>query len=38
MQAAGVTHLHYSTMELDYSPEEHIAAIRDFAEQSGVGR
>ena len=37
-QAAGVTHLHYSTMELDYSPEQHITAIREFAEQSGVGR
>ncbi|MYI83168.1 MAG: LLM class F420-dependent oxidoreductase [Chloroflexi bacterium] len=36
-EAAGVTHLHISTMEQGYTPEQHISAIRDFAEQYGVG-
>ena len=37
VEAAGVTHLHISTMEQGYTPEQHIGAIRDFAEQYGVG-
>ncbi len=36
-EAAGVTHLHISTMEQGYTPEQHLSAIRDFAEQYGVG-
>ena len=38
-ERAGITHLHFNTLEAGCaSPDEHIAAIRAFAEQYGVGK
>ena len=38
-ERAGITHLHFNTLEAGHaSPEEQIRAIRDFAEQYGLGK